>query len=160
MIAPPTSVPVATAIALERLMGLSFTVADAAICTTMSVTCNAALQRLYANPLTKPVIGGFAAPCLSSGATPAVQVTNATITIYGAYTTVDCNALVGAFAASASLPGVGLDVLAAVSGLGMCTTDDCNRPAAAAAASGAAPLRAGAAAAAAVLAAAAAALAA
>ena len=111
---------VADTLSLQSSMGGSGAQGSVGLCCSATLTCNAQMQSLHAiNP---QLVATFAAPCMVNGA---VQVTNATFTVYGAFSELECAAIVTGLQLAQADPLRTALVSKAVVEVVVCDTDLC-----------------------------------
>ena len=111
---------VADTLSLQSSMGGSGAQGSVGLCCSATLTCNAQMQSLHAiNP---QLVATFAAPCMVNGA---VQVTNATFTVYGAFAELDCDSIVTGLQLAQADPLRAALVSKAVVEVVVCETDLC-----------------------------------
>ena len=116
----PVPMSVADLLSLQSSMGGSAAQGSVGLCCAATLTCNAQLQSLHSiNP---QLVAIFAAPCMLNGA---VQVTNATFTVYGAFAALDCDSIVTGLQLAQVDPLRAALVSKAVVEVVVCETDLC-----------------------------------
>jgi hypothetical protein len=111
---------VADMLSLQSSIGGSGSQASVGLCLTATLRCNAQMQSLHAiNP---QLVATFASPCMVNGA---VQVSNATFTVYGAFDELECAAVVTGLQLAQADPLRAALVSKAVVEVVVCDTDLC-----------------------------------